>query len=201
MSFLTLPMIFSIGLPKTGTSSIATNLMAMGLRGMPFFGRPVEIEMMYGAKKAGTKAWDFANGMPFWHRFEQFDRDFPGSLFILTVREGTFDQWFESYQQERAMQKANKQYYPDLWTDWYDEYRVEALGSSELNRDKCEAVWANHNNKVLRHFMERPDQLLLMDVIGGQKYETLCPFIGVEPPQAMPWLHANRRLQPGQTKR
>ena len=45
--------------------------------------------------------------------------------------------------------------------------------------------------RVRAYFAGRPDDLLVLDVVGGEGWEKLCPFLGLEPPaEAFPHFNA-----------
>ena len=43
---------------------------------------------------------------------------------------------------------------------------------------------------MIAHFAGRPDDLLVLDVVGGEGWERLCPFLGLAPPDE-PFPHFN----------
>jgi hypothetical protein len=42
--------------------------------------------------------------------------------------------------------------------------------------------YQNRNEEVRSYFADRPGDLLVLDVVGGEGWERLCPFLGLEPP-------------------
>jgi len=54
------------------------------------------------------------------------------------------------------------------------------------------AVYHRHNQAVMDHFKDRPDDLLVVDFTQGARWEELCAFLGHPVPDA-PFPHANNK--------
>ena len=59
-------------------------------------------------------------------------------------------------------------------------------------RRNSAARTTRHHDDVHRYFMNRPDDLLEMNIIDGDGWERLSPFLGLPAPAA-PFPHLNQR--------
>jgi hypothetical protein len=62
----------------------------------------------------------------------------------------------------------------------------------KFERDKFVAAYARHHADVRRYFRGRPDDLLEMNILEGDGWEKLCPFLGI-PVSSEPFPHLNHR--------
>jgi hypothetical protein len=141
------PKILGLGLSKTGTTPLAAGLRRIGYQAKDF---PLEIDQI-SAVEAATDI-QFTD-------LETLDRLYPGSKFILTLRDE--NEWMQSCEKWYA---ANLGWHPrwrDLGLvsgDWLDHYR-------------------QHNERTIGYFSDRPDDLLILNICDGEGYEKLCPFL------------------------
>jgi hypothetical protein len=108
--------------------------------------------------------------------FDLLDRQYPGSKFILTTRD--LESWIESRRHHVLRNVARKQ---------QGQYDGDFLTVDQ-------ATWAQqyheHHARVRAYFADRPGDLLVMDIVAGDGYEVLCPFLGREiPDEPFPWSH------------
>jgi hypothetical protein len=199
--------VFCVGRNKTGTTSIEAALHSFGLR----LGLQARGEMLKGdwAKRDFTRivalcrTADAFQDVPFSnaHTFRAVDASFPGSKFILTVRDSP-EQWFESLVRfhTRIVGKGRLPTADDLreFTYRYKGFLWEAFvltyGDDErllYDRDAYIANYLDHNRSVTEHFRHRPDDLLVLNVGDADAMQRLCSFLDVPyRGQAMP--HLNR---------
>lgn len=109
-------------------------------------------------------------------RFKTLDHQYPGSKFILTICDET--SWLES--RERHV-LARKQRYK----------RGEYSPESAIDREDWLQERRQHHAAVRSYLNGRDDDLLTLDIRGGEGWETLAPFLDREPPNA-PFPHENR---------
>ncbi len=199
--------IFCVGRNKTGTTSIEAALRSLGLK----MGLQARGEML-------TKDWarrDFARiidlcrtadafqdvpfSLPF--TFQALDTGFPGSKFILTVRD-TPEQWFESLKRfhTRIVNKGRLPTADDLrefdyrYKGYLWEGFVTNYGDDErllYDRDAYVASYLEHNRTVTNYFRHRPDDLLVLNVSQPDAMRRLCEFLGY-PYRGQPMPHLNR---------
>jgi hypothetical protein len=96
------------------------------------------------------------------------DQWFPGSKFILTIRDS--DSWIRSVKKHfRGRRIAAQQ--------WI--YGVSGVTGNESVYIKR---FQQHNGDVVNYFRDRPGDLLIMDITKGDGWEKLCPFLGKDQP-------------------
>jgi len=184
------PKVFGVGLIKTGTSSLREALELLGYKAL--HGGPLEtMQLVQRAIDAGEpmlshldSAYDaFADVFGITHYFYLADVQYPGSRFILTVRD--LDDWLES---RRRHTERNRQLRAA------GRYRGDLL---EVDLEAWEAEYRRHETVVRSYFAERPDDLLIYDLTGGEGWEPLCRFLGQPVPEA-PFPRANqfREVEP-----
>ena len=163
------PKVFGIGLHKTSTTSLAYALYTLGYHvGGYFYASRFEDDELtaYVLDRAGF--YDAVQDMPWPEFYQLLDREFPGSKFILTIRDE--DRWIKSV------------------TDHFgegviaDNERFYGVPVAAGNEDVYRSRFRQHNQEVRDHFADRPDDLLVMDIANGDGWEVLGPFLGVATP-------------------
>lgn len=165
--------VFCIGFQKTGTTSLYAALTTLGYRTAAVVGRELSVSEL--KEKAlhlcldAAKTHDAAQDMPWPLFFRELDNAFPGSRFILTLRDA--DRWFASLEghfgdEPHAMQEF-----------------TYGVASASGNRDRFVATYESHNASVRDYFKDRPDDLLIMDLEDGDGWDALCPFLDARKPE------------------
>jgi hypothetical protein len=177
------PRIFGIGLNKTGTSSLHEALEMLGYCGLHYAG-PERARLIRRAIEEQKPLlhyldpeYDAFSDTPVTTFFWLADVQYPGSKFILTVRD--LELWLDSRRRhvEKNQRRATEGAYKGSFLKvkpaaWEHEYR----------RDE---------GAVRSYFAHRPDDLLVVDVTAGEGWKPLCDFLGAPvPDQPFPW--ANR---------
>lgn len=199
--------VFCVGRNKTGTTSLEAALASLGFR----VGLQARGEMLRGdaARQDYTRiialcrTADAFQDAPFSkaNTFRAVDAAFPGSRFILTVRESA-EQWFESVVrfQTRIVGKGRIPTADDLreFDYRYKGYLWDAFVSSYGNdekllydRDTYVAAYLAHNRSVEEHFRDRPGDLLVLNVGDADAMARLCAFLGLAY-RGQPMPHLNR---------
>jgi hypothetical protein len=171
--------VFCIGLSKTGTRSLHDALQLLGLRSLHWGGPDLPTAVRRGPEIREAVERAAAEGRPLLEdldeadaysdilalsqRFDVLDRQYPGSRFILTVRD--MEDWLASRRRHveanRAM-KARGEYEGSFLEVDVPGWREEAV---------------SHERRVRSHFAGRPRDLLVMDIAAGDGWEVLCPFL------------------------
>ena len=182
--------IFGVGLIKTGTSSLRCALEVLGYRAL--HGGPLEVmrtvqraidegEPMLSHLDPDYDAFADVFGVTYY--FYLADAQYPGSKFILTVRD--LDDWVDSRRRHVLKNQEMRQ---------AGEYRGDLL---EVDVDNWVTEYRRHEAVVRGYSARRPDDLLVYDVTGGDGWEPLCEFLGREvPEEPMPWENEYRPWQP-----
>mgnify|MGYP005842426787 FL=1 len=175
--------IFGIGLSKTGTSSLAHALEILGYRVKDYPG----IERYIPGDPscidpALLERYDALTDTPIPSFYRELDRAYPGSKFILTVRER--EGWLKSCQKQFTEKLAVKQ------NEAHNRLFLDLYGTTVFDAEKFSAGYDRFVSGVLEYFRDRPQDLLVMDITGGEGWEKLCPFLGKPVPE-LPFPKAN----------
>lgn len=173
--------IFGIGLGKTGTRSLADALRHLGHRTL-HKGDQATSDLVVRAEAegvpllthVGTEFTGYLNVQALVDRFAALDEQYPDSKFILTTRD--LPSWLDSRERHRRanQERAARGEYDGPYTT--------------IDRDGWIAEREAHHSAVHAHFADRPDQLLVMDIVNGDGWELLAPFLGAATPaKAFPW--------------
>lgn len=181
--------VFGIGFHKTGTSSLHQALKILGYRaihGDPRFGPPYGDEgrsliqqLQQGDYQLPTlEQYGAFTDNPYFSIWKELDRHYPGSKFILTIRDEA--DWLRSC------------------VDYYRDKRIRPMrqwmfgeNADPSSGEKAQQAWLEayrrHNADITDHFKHRPDDLLVMNIIKGEGWEKLCPFLKLpQPGQSFP---------------
>jgi hypothetical protein len=180
------PRIFGIGLNKTGTSSFHEALTVLGFESLHFGGQEA-----HDAVKAAIDAGEplltrldprfdaFSDIGLLSRRFALLDRQYPGSRFVLTVRD--VDAWVDSRRR-------------------HVEHNIERKARGEydgtflvIDEARWRREWATHMERVHDYFRARTN-FLEIDLTCQPAWGPLCALLEVdEPDQPFPWANRDRR--------
>lgn len=192
------PKIFGIGFQKTGTTSLAEALRILGYRTRHgvLINNPVKLKSIWIAppltrEKIAARVLPMAEGAdmfcdnPWPILFRELDAAYPGSKFILTTRAS--ESWIASM----------VRYFGDAPRDMMRFlYGVPHPAGHE---GRCIETYRAHNEAVRRHFADRPDDLLEIDLSKGDGWSQLCTFLD-HPVPATPFPHKNTIAQKEKTR-
>jgi hypothetical protein len=168
------PKVFCIGFQKTGTTSLYAALERLGYRTAAVVGRDWTAERLAaeGARLCIETARDYdaAQDMPWPLFFRELDAAYPGSKFILTVRDP--ESWFASIEGHFGAHEGEMQAFV---------YGRDAAAPAGKKARYLETL-AAHEAAVRAHFIDRPRDLLVMDLGAGDGWEELCEFLGAAVP-------------------
>lgn len=162
--------VFCIGAPKTGTTSLRHAMEKLGFRHKTW-DRKLWLRYKDGDLDAVidvARQFDSFDDGP-WNNdvlYQEIDRRFPGSKFVLTERDPA--SWLRSH--EEHFTAISLLWHPSLL--WRRSY-------SEAKRQRILKAYLERNREIKAYFADRPEDLLVMNVVGGDGWETLCPFLGV----------------------
>lgn len=172
--------IFGIGLSRTGTLSLAFALRYLGYKTAHF---------RYEGRLIGDDAiaqCDALTDTPVARRFRELDIAFPGAKFIYTIRDK--ESWLMSCQ--RTLKPVgNPPDRNDVLSNRRFVYGVEIFQAEAFSK-----AYSEHHDQVLTYFHGREKDLLILNVVAGEGWEKLCPFLGhVTPPIPFPKRNYRRR--------
>ena len=192
--------IFGIGLNKTGTTSLHAALSGLDFRSIHHANGSAH-QAVIAAHRDGLpllsylgEVWDaFSDILSLTACFDLADLQYPGSRFILTVRD--IDQWIDSRRRQIERSPHSRMALAYAHADF------------ETNRRRWREQWMRHIERVYAWFVGR-DDLLILDVCGGDGWVKLVPFLGrAVPAVAFPVEHVDPRgphaplLPPATTRR
>lgn len=193
------PKVFCVGRNKTGTTSLEAVLKSLGYR----VGNQQEGELLiedwarrdFSSLIAYCRKSDAFQDSPFSRdfTFQAMDQAFPGSKFILTMRDSD-EQWYASltrFHTMRLRERTGEDRLPtarDLQEDpyiypgylWRVRQLVRGLEASGEPYDKDSLIreYNDHNRRVKDYFRHRPNDLLVLNLADPNAMESLCRFLG-----------------------
>jgi len=182
--------IFCIGLNRTGTTSLHRALQIMGFKSVHYRCEQGNIKDIVQANFKSHKMLladiEDYDAYSDWNRsesnclFKVFDKQYPDSKFILTIR--NLKSWLKS--RDSFVRKT----IPDL-----DLLQKQNPQDPWYNCDKkaWAKEWAEHVSDVSSYFKNRPGDLLIMNITAGEGWDTLCPFLG-KPKPTQPFPHEEK---------
>lgn len=184
--------VFGIGLSRTGTTSLSRALTQLGYRTAHY----VELRAVHFAKETWLAGnfdvdclanYDAAVDLPVPVFYPQLDERYPGSKYILTVRDAV--SWLASVRRHWT------RYLPgdDPKGSYRRTVRLAMYGIHGFAEARMKFVYDTHVRNVHWFFRDRPGDLLVLDICAGDGWSKLCPFLARPlPPEAgsaFPWLN------------
>lgn len=163
-------MIFGIGLGKTGLTSLTGAMAGLGYCVCQY---PVRLDPLVWGRA------EFVCDKPVNYRFDEVDRMYPGSRFILTLR--PVEDWLASQKRIHGQPRAADA--PERMHD------LKCYGSDRYDEALYREAFNRHTERVMRYFEHRRQDLLVLNIFEGQGYPELVTFLGT------PFPHRNRRSE------
>jgi len=181
--------IFGLGLSKTGTSSLSEALNMMGIKSIHYpFDNNTYNELRSGNYNLSIlREYQSIVDIPVAPYYAQLDKAFPNSKFILTVRD--MKSWLRSIDKHWELMMQWWDNYPDF-KKFHEFIGAVVYGSIHFNKDRFEYVYRLHERNIKEYFKDRSQDLLILDICGGEGWEPLGEFLSIEVPDA-PFPHAN----------
>lgn len=176
-----LPKVFGLGLSRTGTTSLAAALEQLGMKIAHF---PLDdntiCELTNGRYRltilCSHDGITDITTIPF---YKELDLAYPGSKFILTVRDK--DSWLASLNallmREPPVSEFEKYANRPDAAKFKKFLREAVYGSNTFSRREMSAAYDRHTYDVMGYFKNRPEDLLTLDIIGGDSFSKLCRFL------------------------
>jgi hypothetical protein len=179
MDILKEPKVFCIGFHKTGTTTMGKALAILGYKVAAQFGvndPDISLKALPMANRIASQ-FDAFEDNPWPILFKEMDKNFPGSKFILTIRESEL--WYKSQckhfgRRETPMRK------------W-----IYGKGCPEGNANIYLRRYARHNAEVAAHFKNRRNDLLVLRIGRNAGWDKLCSFLDIKAP-SIAFPHENR---------
>ncbi|MEM7390748.1 MAG: sulfotransferase family protein [Verrucomicrobiota bacterium] len=174
--------LFGIGLCRTGTDHLHKALDRLGFDIAHTPADPITLEQLT-AEQWNLSLLDHYDGitdLPAAPFFRELDAAFPGSRFILTVRNER--DWLSSMR--RFLKEHNL---PEALC-------MAAFGRTDFDEDALLARYRAHLRAVRKHFRKRPGVLLVLNLPEGDGWEKLCCFLKAPiPDEPFPFPETARR--------
>ena len=172
--------VFCIGLNKTGTTSLNVALKILGFNSVHYIhnGKNIKnlIEDNYLKGLDIMKGLEGVDAILDWnrepHQFEivkKLDEQYPNSKFIFTVR--ALESWLDSREKHVLRNQSNKRLNPKANITWLT-----------VDRDLWTKEYLEYTNNIKAHFTNRDSSILFIDIIKGDGWELLCPFLDLPIP-------------------
>lgn len=175
--------IFGIGYQKTATTSLHHALDILGFESAHWksahWAKAIWQEMTrQGYSNTLERTYALCD-FPIPLLYRQLDAAYPGSKFILTVRDTK--SWLESVEGHwnPAVNKFRAGWDSDPFSN---RVHFLAYGREDFNAETMAARYEAHNREVLHYFRKRWFDLLVMDMSKDAGWPELCPFLESEEP-------------------
>lgn len=187
--------VFGIGLHKTGTTSLHE---AMGLLGYDSWhwssahaAKAIWREMNTTGRSPTLERYHALCDLPIPLLFTKLDAAYPGSKFILTLRDE--NEWLRSVEKHwnPETNKWRMQWETDPFTNTIHKV---IYGQTEFDAALFLARYRRHNTYVLEYFQDRLDDLLVLH--NGAGWPALCEFLDLPIPDRS-YPHENSASEPG----
>ena len=188
--------IFCVGRNKTGTTSLEAALRSFGFTmGLQARGEMLKRDWArrdFSRIVGLCRTADAFQDVPFSYdyTFQALDMYFPGSKFVLTVRDSP-EQWYESLVRYHTkivnkgrlptaddLKEFSYRYKGYLWESAQLVYGVDE--KTFYDKEIYISRYLNHHRQIVEYFRYRPDDLLILNVAEVSAMEKLCAFLGVQ---------------------
>jgi len=170
--------IFNIGWHKTGTTSLNEALNILGLDSVHWpsahWAKRLYNEVMNYKLSPTVESHYSLTDMPVGLMYRELDTAYPGSKFILTIRNS--EDWLNSV--ERHWNPEFNKYRANWDTDPFT-HKLHSLmyGRKKFDAEIFLSAYRKHNSDVLSYFYTRKQDLLILDMDSEHKWEQLCEFL------------------------
>lgn len=171
--------VFCIGFQKTGTTSLGVAFEKMGYRVCGVYHELLP-DLWNGdvsSIKEILRDYDVCKDNPWPVLYRPLDEYFPGSKFILTIRDE--DAWLKSVVNHFDAQPSEMIRY------------IYGVSFPTGNEDLFLKRYREHNKEVIDYFKNRPGDLLVIDLKKEEIWKKLCPFLQIQVPSFV-FPHANK---------
>ena len=175
--------IFGIGLSKTGTTSLSNALQILGYNTKDNMG-----VIKYAAGDVSSVDLDLVDAndaltdTPIPSFYRELDVRYPGSKFILTVRDS--EGWLRSCKKQFTPRFAGIQ------TDAHKRLFMDLYGTDAFDDRGFAHGYERFVDGAREYFKDRQSDFLIIDIAAGEGWEKLCPFLE-KPVPDIPFPKAN----------
>jgi hypothetical protein len=177
--------VFGVGLSRTGSHSLTAALHILGVDTIhyPTDRATLETLLRGDVRFPLLEYYDGITDITSAPYYEDLDRRWPGSKFVLTIREE--DSWLHSCRKHWAGLSNFK--YDDseehrVFMEIQRFLRAAVYGCYEFEEERFRRVYRRHIQNASSYFAGRESDLLVLNIIAGDGYERLARFLGVPVP-------------------
>lgn len=174
------PKVIGVGFQKTGTTSLCDALQLLGYKvgDNNYKLLPAILRGRWKKVFRVFEKFDAVEDNPWPLIYKELDQQYPGSKFILTVRDS--QSWYRSVANHIGTLK-------NPMHEW-----IYGAGKSlpKFHQSNTIAVYEKHNADVLEYFKNRTEDLLVIDITQEPEWKKICDFLHVPVP-AQPFPHRN----------
>ena len=200
------PKVFVVGLNKTGTTTMAKALSDLGY----VLGDEADAKSLFDSwvKRDFRPIIRFCRSaqafqdspFSFPYTFIALDQAFPGSKFILTVRDDE-DQWYRSITRfhsklwasgdgipptKEQLKEAVNSYKGRPWE--VNRALFDTPEDDPYNEERLKQFYISYNSTVMNYFCTRPNDFLIVNVSEDGAYRKFVNFLGVKSSsENFPW--------------
>lgn len=182
--------IFGIGMHKTATTSLHEALKILGFDSFHWGKGEAPLiwqEMISLGRSKTLEQWYALSDLPIPLLYKELDKAYPGSKFILTVRDE--NDWLKSVERLWSYERNATRKLWDIYP-FSNHIHTVLYGTKDFNAAVFLERYRRHNREVKEYFKDRPLDLLVFDIpaAGWYRWNELCWFLGVPVPDVpFPW--------------
>lgn len=155
--------IFGIGLSRTATTTLTNVLNQIGLKHIHY---PQRKEEIFSPNNNGCSD---ISVIPY---YKELDKKFPNSKFVYTIRDkASWIDIIEPYLERKRNWAQSK---------WAIDLRTKIYGAPFFDYKLYSEAYDKHDLDVRNYFKNRPNDLLILDIIGGDKPQKLYDFLEID---------------------
>ncbi len=213
--------VFCIGEPKTGTSTLGICLRVLGIKScggwrpdlsLLWNGDGLDFDLLLEESKKQNAYHDFP--WNYMQLYQKFDKVYPNSKFILTVRDS--DKWFDSFKrwgtrpngEEDILWRLSKPRSRGPLADLEKrekiienfipitklQYGIDEIGPISKYESNFISAYENRNNEIIEYFADRPNDFLVINWEEGDGWDKLCNFLGYPiPDEPLPHMNKSKK--------
>lgn len=177
--------ILGVGMPRTGTATLAEALRMLGFKTLHHAPERLDLDNLTFDSFRCYDDVEAVVDAPAAYFFENVLANYPGCKAILTVRNSV--RWWESIKWHSAKihLSADVRHIREA-----DRLHSLLFGSPWAEEFLYRKAFERHNAWATQWLSDANIPCLELDIAAGDKWDKLCPFLGIDEPDAeWPWLN------------
>jgi hypothetical protein len=176
--------IFGIGLHKTATTSLHKALTILGYDSAHWksgdWARDIWDQMNASGRSITLESHYAVSDLPISLLYKQLDKTYPGSKFILTLRDEK--KWLESVRKHWSPEHNKFRWEWDIYPI-SNKIHQALYGRKDFDAETFLSRYRRHAAEVKEYFKNRRSDLLILDMHAGAGWPQLCGFLRRPIPQ------------------